>query len=348
MSVYKGNLTSERVDVIVNDANNQLRHEGGVAKAIRDRGGKVIETESNKIMAKRKSLKGGDAVTTNSGNLPCKTVVHAVGPDFRDVGLLQSRIILRRACLNSLIIAQEWKMTSIALPAMGSGTCGMPKDECAKVMFDAVEEFVKQGNPKKKTITDIRFVNIDDPSVQAFRTEFISRYGNSQGNSNSKRLTGGAKDATSSVLPSSRPDGGKKKNKQGSDNGRIPTIPSDVAGSHHHNAFGGTNALAGPPMSSSNSLSLSPTSYSGAVMNKTGGGTDARSSTAQKPGGGGKPGFHLGASAGEKHKGKTRNFKNKNKYGTLIAVSGDDCVCLTFSGQKMTMMLTFARKPAYA
>jgi len=69
-------------------------------------------------------------------------------------------------------------MTSIALPAIGSGSLGMPKDECARVMFDAVVEFVKQGNPKKKTITDIRFVNIDDPSVQAFKTEFISRFGN--------------------------------------------------------------------------------------------------------------------------------------------------------------------------
>ena len=179
MSVYKGDLTCERVDVIVNPANNRLRHEGGMAKALLDRAGAIIEIESNKIIAKRNLLKDGEAVMTNSGFLPCKKVIHAVGPDFRDVGLPQSRIVLRRACLNSFIIAQQWKMTSIALPAIGSGSCGMPKAECAKVMFDVFEEFVKQGNPRKKTITDIRFVNIDDPTVQAFRTEFISRYGNS-------------------------------------------------------------------------------------------------------------------------------------------------------------------------
>ena len=93
------------------------------------------------IIAKRGSLKYGEAVMTDSGYLPCKKVVHAVGPVFRDVGLSQSKYLLRRACLNSLNVAQEY--ISIALPAFASGRYGMPKDECAKVMFDAVEEFVE-------------------------------------------------------------------------------------------------------------------------------------------------------------------------------------------------------------
>ena len=313
MSVYKGDLTSEQVDVVVNPANNRLRHVGGVSKAILDRGGKVIEKESNKIIAKRNQLKDGDAVITNSGELPCKKVVHAVGPDSRVVELSQSRILLRRACLNSLVVAQEWKMTSIALPAMGSGTCGMPKDECAKVMFDAVEEFVKQGNPKKKTITDVRFVNTDDHSVQAFRKELISRYGNSQDHSNSKKLTGGrsikvppngAESASSSSLPSSRPDRGKNKTKQGSDNGGITTNPRGVVSSHHHDAIGNTHATAGHPLSVSNQPN---TSYSSAVRKTPGAGNDTRSFTAQDPGGGGKPGFHLGHSTDRKFIGKANN-----------------------------------------
>ena len=257
VSVYKGDLTREQVDVIVSPSNNLLRPEGGVANAIRDKGGMVIEVESNKIMVKRKSLKDGDAVITNSGYLPCEKVVHAVGPDFRMVGLSQSRYLLRRACLNSLIVAQEWKMASIALPAIGSGTCGMPKDECAKVMFDTVEEFVKQGNPKKKTITDIRFVNTDDLTVQAFRTEFISRYGNSQNHSDSKKLTG----VRSVKMPL----------KQSSVNGRSTTNPIDVAGSHHLNAVGSTDVSAGHPLSGFNSLTHFNTSYNGAVKTPMGG-----------------------------------------------------------------------------
>ncbi|KAJ7374753.1 ADP-D-ribose binding [Desmophyllum pertusum] len=97
----------------------------------------------------------------------------------------------------------------------------MPKDACAKVMFDAVEEFVRQGDPKDgKTITDVRFVNIDDSSVQAFRKEFISRYDNNQEHSKSNRRTGGrsvkipptgAEDG-SSMTPYLRSDRGKNKN----------------------------------------------------------------------------------------------------------------------------------------
>ncbi|KAJ7374765.1 hypothetical protein OS493_005113 [Desmophyllum pertusum] len=192
VSVYKGDLTREQVDVIVNAANDRLQHDGGVAKAIFDRGGKVIEKESNKIIQQRGAqLKGGEAVATKAGRLPCKMVVHAVGPEYRKVGLSQSKIILRRACLNSLTIAQKSKMTSIALPAIGSGMYAMPKDACAEVMFHAVDEFVRQGDSKEKSITDVRFVNIDDSSVQAFRKEFFSRYENNQEHSKTHKLTGG-------------------------------------------------------------------------------------------------------------------------------------------------------------
>ena len=334
MSVYKGDLTNERVDVIVNPSNNRLRHEGGMAKALLDRGGKVIEVESNMIMAKRKLLKDGEAAITNSGYLPCEKIVHAVGPDFRNVGLPQSRIVLRRACLNSLIIAQQWKMTSIALPAIGSGACGMPKDECAKVMFDAVEEFVKQGNPKKKTITDIRFVNIDDLSVQAFRMEFISRYENNQDHSDSKNLTEGksfkapsnvAGGATFSLQSPPRSNRGKNKKEQSSHNGRKAKNPSDAVDSHGYNAFGSTNASAGHPLNNPNSLSLSPTSYSDAVKTNTGGESGVRSSPAQEPGSTSNTGFHLFSrnSTDREDAGKAYGTKY-TKNTIIITISSDD------------------------
>ncbi len=223
VSVYKGDLTSEGVDVVVNAANDRLQHTGVVAKAILDRGGKVIEKESNKIIQQRGPLKVGEAVATNAGKLPCKKVVHTVEPEYRKVELSQSRYLLRQACKNSFKIAQELKMTSLALPAIGAGIYGMPKDACAEVMFDAVEEFVSQGDSKKKTITDIRFVNIDDPSVQAFRNEFISRYENTQEHSVSKKLAegriiktprNGAEVANSSAMSSSRSDSSTDKKKQ--------------------------------------------------------------------------------------------------------------------------------------
>ena len=234
VSVYKGDITSERVDVIVNAANNFLQHDAGVAKAILDRGGKTIQRECNEIIREHKSLTDGIAVLTSAGNLHCKEIIHVVGPDCRKVNLSRARFVLRQACLNSLNMAQGSKMTSIAFPAIGSG-CGMPKDACAKVMFDAVKEFVNQRNPKKKTITDIRFVNIDDPSVQAFRKDLITRCEK------------------------------KNQNKQSSDNDGTTRNPSEVVGSHHHNALDSTSASAGHPQSGSNPPTHSTTSNSGAV-----------------------------------------------------------------------------------
>lgn len=178
MSVYKGDITSEKVDVIVNAANRDLQHNGGVAKAILDKGGKTIQKESQAIMKKRwhKVLRDGEVVTTASGNLPCKLVVHAVGPIWRDMGPTNSRMLLRQACLSSFEECEAHELKSIALPAIGSGAFGMPKDVCAQVMFETMEEFIRKGDPKKKWITDIRFVNIDDASVQAFSREFMFRY----------------------------------------------------------------------------------------------------------------------------------------------------------------------------
>ncbi|XP_068721738.1 uncharacterized protein [Montipora capricornis] len=176
LSVYKGDITSETVDVIVNASDRNLSLAGGVGQAIVDKGGKSIENECREISRKRGSLKDGGAVATESGNLPCKVVVHVVGPDLKG-NAEKKKKVLRRACLNSLLEAQKLNMTSIALPAIGSGNCGVAKDICAKVLCDAVDEFIKQGDAETKTITDIRFVNTDDSSVLAFSKELKLRFG---------------------------------------------------------------------------------------------------------------------------------------------------------------------------
>ena len=219
MSVYKGDITNERVDVIVNAANGELQHFGGVSKAILDKGGKIINEESRAIIKKCGALNKGEAVNTKSGNLPCKAVVHAVGPIWKDAGPKRSKNVLRRACLNSFAETEKLNMSSIALPAIGSGIFGMPKDVCAEVMFDAVDEFVRQGDVEKKNITDIRFVNIDDPSVQAFRKEFYKRYGDNRVISSSETSEEGTSrfsptfvEGGGSLVPTSRSNHGQTRN----------------------------------------------------------------------------------------------------------------------------------------
>lgn len=261
VSVFRGDLTTEKVDAIVNASNTLLQHDGGLAKAILDKGGKIISQESNKIIKKRKSLKEGQAVSTKSGNLPCNLVVHAVGPEYRRIGMSQSKEVLRRACFNSLRIAQEEKLTSIALPAIGSGIYGMPKDACAEVMFDAVDEFIRQGDPKKKTITDIRFVNIDDASFQAFRKEFISRYGRNGDDGRGSFLWSptGAEGTDSSMQPSRR-NRGRNKDKSSEASG-TSTSPRDASGNLNFE----TNFHHPLDAAATGGSSLPNISYSGAV-----------------------------------------------------------------------------------
>ena len=176
MSVRKGDITNEPVDVIVNASDRFLNHAGGVAKVIVNKGGKIIENESREIIRKRGSLRDGEVVATEAGNLPCRVVVHAVGPNWSAQRAKKCKQTLYRAYLNSLLEAQKRNMTSTALPAIGSGNCRMPIDMCAEVMCDAVDEFIRQGNFQKKTVTDIRFVNTDYPSVLAFSKKLKMRF----------------------------------------------------------------------------------------------------------------------------------------------------------------------------
>ena len=172
LSVLKGDITDQHVDVIVNAANTRLDHGGGVAGAIVMKGGRGIQNESDAFIKRNGLLHDGEVAMTGPGKLPCKKIIHAVGPEWR-IGEGKSKQLLKRACQESLFTATNYGFKSIAFPAISSGIYGMPKDVCAKVMFDAVSGYFSRRDPAKQTLTDVRFVNIDDPTVKVFKKEFI-------------------------------------------------------------------------------------------------------------------------------------------------------------------------------
>ena len=177
LSLYQGDVTDLRVDAIVNAANERLLHGGGVAHAIVRKGGFQIQDESNKITRSRGWLNVGEAVETSGGRLPCRYVIHAVGPRWNEHGKEASKSLLRQACLASLnLAALKLQLSSIALTAISSGIFGMPKDICAQVIFKAVEEFSESPNAEFSTLRDVRIVIIDEPTISVFREEFIKRY----------------------------------------------------------------------------------------------------------------------------------------------------------------------------
>ena len=152
ISLRYGDITAEEVDAIVNPANEFLSHLAGLAKLIVQRGGLEIERESDTLMRKRgyQALHIGDAVPTVAGNLPCKFVIHAVGPEWVKHSHTENMKLLKRACLQSLKLASKLGLSSIAIPAISSGIFGAPIDVCAFAMLNAVEEYLRMPTVTKK------------------------------------------------------------------------------------------------------------------------------------------------------------------------------------------------------
>ena len=174
--VYQGDLVEEKVDVIVNPANERLDHCGGAAEAIAKAGGKTIQNESNEIMRKRrKCLVAGEVETTAAGKLPCKFIVHAVGPRRSEHNKESAEKALFAAVMNSLKTASTNDAHSISIPAISSGVFGIPVDLCAWVLFNAVEAFAKDKH-SVKGLHEVRFVNIDKSSTDVFVQEMRKRY----------------------------------------------------------------------------------------------------------------------------------------------------------------------------
>jgi len=139
--IKQGDITEETSDAIVNAANQQLFHGGGVAAAIVRKGGAVIQQQSREIIKKIGFVPTGKAVITDSGKLPCKFVIHTVGPRM---GEGNEDAKLRSAIWNALTLADLYNLKSISMPAVSSGIFGFPKDRCAKILIQTAVDFFEQ------------------------------------------------------------------------------------------------------------------------------------------------------------------------------------------------------------
>jgi O-acetyl-ADP-ribose deacetylase (regulator of RNase III) len=138
IQIVQGDITQEPVDAIVNAANRQLQHGGGVAGVIVRRGGWQIQTESTEWVKKNGSVDHGEPAYTTAGKLPCKYVIHAVGPRW---GEGDEDAKLAAAVTGSLELADELKLKSLALPAISTGIFGFPKNRAAEIIFEMIEKY---------------------------------------------------------------------------------------------------------------------------------------------------------------------------------------------------------------
>ncbi|MFC1703278.1 macro domain-containing protein [Candidatus Omnitrophota bacterium] len=164
-TIIKADLTELEVDAIVNAANNKLVMGGGVAGAIRKKGGKAIEDDA----VKKGPIKIGEAIESVAGSLKAKYVIHAatMGMDFKT-----DEIKIRNSCANSLKCADKLKIQSIAFPALGCGVGGFPLVGAAKIM---AQEVFKHLRENESSLSEIIFCLYNDKAYETFK-QYSERY----------------------------------------------------------------------------------------------------------------------------------------------------------------------------
>jgi O-acetyl-ADP-ribose deacetylase (regulator of RNase III) len=167
IQVARADLTEERVDAIVNAANSQLQHGGGLAAAIVRKGGPEIQEESDAWVRQYGPVAHDTPAYTRAGNLPARYVIHAVGPVW---GEGDEDAKLAGAVSGALRVADWLALESVALPAISTGIFGFPKERAAGVILTAIRQFFAL-NPAAG-IKLVRLALFDQPTLDAFLKEW--------------------------------------------------------------------------------------------------------------------------------------------------------------------------------
>ncbi|MBP6349669.1 MAG: O-acetyl-ADP-ribose deacetylase [Candidatus Obscuribacter sp.] len=165
IQIKQGDITKEDVDAIVNAANSSLLGGGGVDGAIHRAGGPQILAECLKIVAMQGRCAPGDAVITSGGKLKARHVIHTVGPIWRN-GQTNEDVILASAYTNSLELASDYELSTIAFPSISTGAYGYPVELAAKVALESISRFLQ----KQSTVQSVTMVLFDQQTLKAYQT----------------------------------------------------------------------------------------------------------------------------------------------------------------------------------
>jgi len=160
VAVERGDITQTQADAIVNPANSGLIMGGGVAGAIKRAGGPTIEKEA----IQRAPVAVGEAVATTAGKLRAKYVIHA--PTMARPAMNTNLTSVEKATTAALKVARELRLSSIAIPGMGTGVGGVPVREAAQTMIGAIRRHLSEGT----TLKHILLISIDEGLTSAFES----------------------------------------------------------------------------------------------------------------------------------------------------------------------------------
>ncbi len=172
--LVQGDITIEVVDAIVNAANEDLQHGGGVAWAISKKGGDAIQNESDDWVRQHGPVSHTQPAWTSGGLLLAKFVIHAVGPVWLN-GRDEEDLKLEQAVTGSLRVADELKCESIAFPAISTGIFGFPKDRAAGIILSAIENYFRSN---ESNINVVKLVLFEKANVDVFVKTWHSKWGN--------------------------------------------------------------------------------------------------------------------------------------------------------------------------
>uniref|UniRef100_A0A671M0P1 Poly [ADP-ribose] polymerase n=2 Tax=Sinocyclocheilus anshuiensis TaxID=1608454 RepID=A0A671M0P1_9TELE len=176
VTVRKADICKLHVDAVVNAANEDLKHIGGLALALLEAAGPSLQQNCDLHTKANGPLNPGDAIITAAGRLPCKYVVHAVGPRFSDSDRRTTVQHLRHAVRESLNQASSRNCSSIAIPVISSGIFGCPLDLCTESIAKEVHEYIEDHNNRasNRTLTEIHLVDNNGSTVNAM-TQAVSK-----------------------------------------------------------------------------------------------------------------------------------------------------------------------------
>ncbi|KAH3785050.1 hypothetical protein DPMN_163133 [Dreissena polymorpha] len=170
ISVVAGDITELKVDVLVNAANRTLKHRGGLARVIQEKGGDAVTTDSEKRIQQEGDVKEGEVYMGVSGNLGFKAVAHAVGPQWKG-GKDSEDKLLRNAILNCLKESEKGGYKSIAFPALSAGMFNYPIDQCCKEIIAAIDGYLKDHK-----FNEVILCDISENTVKTFCDALLAQY----------------------------------------------------------------------------------------------------------------------------------------------------------------------------
>jgi len=163
LQLAQGDITTEPLDAIVNAANRYLQHGGGIAGAIVRRGGAQIQAESDAWVQIHGLVTHAEPAYTRAGNLPCRYVIHAVGPVW---GEGDEDAKMDDAVTGALRRADELGLASLSLPAISTGIFGFPKARAAQLIFASIRNYFTHN--AKSGLNLVRVTIIDQPTLDVF------------------------------------------------------------------------------------------------------------------------------------------------------------------------------------